>query len=197
MGAAIKKATGAAGRCYWTANRWLEYGKDIHRVIEAVGIVLAQLPPTIGWRAPDCDSLLKVERALGCSLVAMEDVILEHFGGRWEDVPAPVARFPQHWVTHPLVPHRTWPRRPEPTSREEWGRFGDLIKEAKCTLQRCYVTWTNECRGRTRKRHIVWLNKALRAIDKANCRLDSLVCNQHPDWTEAIRIFYGAHGEPR
>jgi hypothetical protein len=180
-----------AGRCYWDVDRWIEYGACLHRAIGHLAHAGCRLPPTPGWKARDTDALLRARGSIEIALVKMERVILEHFGGRWEDVPAPVARFPQHWFEHPDVQPRPWTRRPEPTSREDWMRFGDMVKEARETLQQCYVVFSNQCRGRDRKPHLAALNKAIAQIDKAKCRLDSLVCNQHPDWPEASRIFYG------
>jgi hypothetical protein len=184
------------GRCYWDAARWLEYGERLHRVMGHVDHVNRMLPPTPGWKARDCDILLKVRNSVELALVAMERVIPEHFGGRWEDVPAPVREFPQHWFPAREFPPRefttlSWNERAHPRSREEWIVFGDAVKESFEILQQSFCVFSNECRGRDRKPHLAALAKANRWIDKAKCRLDSLVFEQHRDWKEATRVFYG------
>jgi hypothetical protein len=191
----MSTATGTArpktGRCYWDADRWLKYGERLHRVIGHIDHVLRRLPPTPGWKARDTDALLKVEHLVELALVNMERVIDEHFGGRWSNVPAPIDEFPQHWFERRPVESRPWTRRPEPTSREDWILFGGMIKESRETLQGCLCEFSNECRGRDRHFHLTSLTRAIARIDRVKCRLDSMVCEQHPSWDEATRVFHG------
>jgi len=181
-----------ANRTYWDRDRWLSYGKRLHRVVWLVDEAGSHLDGAKDHHAPDVDARLRVRNAAELAMVKLERVVEEHFGG-YQNAPAPLNGFVQHWFEEPeraRVERDPFTRRFVLT-RDEWALIGQKLKAASDILDGLHAEFHNECRGKDRGPHGTALQRCIRAMGPLQSRLGSVARKQHPDWSDVGHVFYG------
>lgn len=173
----------------WTADRWLKFAQRCRRLRDRADAYAVGFPSTHGFRAQDLDALLKIRRQLEAALMAVENVILSQLGEQVADRVVP-ALFRQEKPATPK-PVRTGNDRQAPIlPRDRWVELGAELKAIDTELS-LIIDEFQTAAGAT----LPFVNRFIRvhkAISKAKCGLDDLVCRQHPGWPQFARVFYGS-----
>jgi hypothetical protein len=180
---------------WWTEPEWREYIVKLCQARWLLENFLDNMPLTRGLRTAHVDAFLKAHRELEYAMIALENTVVEHLGGE-DRVPGGAISFCQgrfaEWVKDVKIPRQHYPRGREPLlSPAEWTVWGARAKDADGLLGRAIVQ-VYRAKGKDVKRHIRRLEKARKALLKGRSGLDDVVCDQHPDWRDATKVFFGA-----
>lgn len=162
----------------WGRARWRDLAAryaEFHRRLVAA---IAAFPRTRGDVCRRVDACVAAWNETAYTAVLVQDA----FWGRFPDDPP---LFPDRVASRDVPPRPVVPIIPP----ERWvalGREWTWLRAEAFALETA-IRSIRPVATRPRQR----IARVVRAIDKARCALDSLVCRQYPDWEGAIRVFSG------
>jgi hypothetical protein len=185
----------------WNENQWREYIAKTVRLRQLVHEFFDGFPETRGLRAAHLRPFVDAHLQIEYSALGLEDVVSEHFGGDPAVPDGGAIEFVRGRArgvkdrSDTLIARIAGKAKPsDPVlSREQWQEWGDRAKEA-WDLHIALIIKLQEIVSKT-SRPLTAMSKVGRALYAGKCRMDSLVCAQHPDWPEATRVFYGARDD--
>lgn len=173
----------------WTLDEWTAYGRRCRALLDQVDTLIREFPETPGLKARDINLLIETHGRLSAAVWAVEGVYERQAAGRWDPFGG------RSWCSL-ATDGRFWGRctgrvrQAEDLSREEWSDLGRRVKAIRDETAALGMALV-EVPAATNAITARFLKVCNRPLGRLQCRLDDLVCRQHPDWPEATSVFYG------
>jgi hypothetical protein len=189
---------------YWTESQWRAYIAKLCRLRRIFWEFVFQMPESQGLRPSHRKPWIEAHRSIVTAMIRLEKTVVLHMGGE-DCVPGGAIRFCQGRmpdddrkpdgekdesdVTIASMKGRA-KRAIPPLAREQWLEWGAKAREAH-NLIGAMIGEVWFARGLDVRRHITALQKTQKHVTVARGCLETLVCRQHRDWDDAIRVFFG------
>jgi hypothetical protein len=168
----------------WTVVQWGNFAHRGRDVRDRIDRAIRELPETAGLTPRHVNLLIKAHGAMWGVLMAIEhEFARQHPDRDHEAIRLAHGESPNVWA-----PCRGRVRKGErKLSRDEWREWGERLKAIDRDVSALFIEFhATAPKARARRFQAVF-----KAMSRARCALDGLVCRQHPDWPEATRVFYG------
>ena len=179
-----------ARRQDWCVTGWREFVTRCRSVRDDLDDLIRTFPETQGISAKLVGRFIKAHQTLVAAMIRLESVIENQHDDLRDEV-VPFVHGPKGTSTWGRCVGRI-PKAAPKLTREQWLILGRRIKVIRSEISQLGLD-LQQTKGGTK----AVCNQFFKAAELglARCWLDSIVCAQHPDWPEAIRVFYGGLGQ--